>query len=86
MKEWVKLMNPGRDLLTEEHESFRGTVRAFLDREVVPFHAQWEKDGVVDREVWRKAGDKGLLCFDVAEEYGGPGVSDFRYNLVLAEE
>ena len=75
-----------RPLLDDEHEAFRRTVRAFLDKEVVPHHEQWEKDGQVSREVWAKAGEQGLLCFDVAEEYGGPGVADFRYNLVLAEE
>lgn len=47
---------------------------------------RWEAAGIVDREVWRKAGAAGLLCFDVAEEYGGAGVKDFRYNMVLAEE
>src|SRR4051794_12760489 len=73
-------------ILEQEHEAFRGTVRSFLDREVVPFHEQWEADGQVSREVWRKAGAQGLLCFDVEEAYGGPGVRDFRYNLVLAEE
>lgn len=70
----------------QEHEDFRGTVRAFLEREVVPHHEQWEKDGQVDRDVWRKAGEQGLLCFDVEEEYGGPGIKDFRYNMVVAEE
>ncbi|WP_110240483.1 acyl-CoA dehydrogenase family protein [Nocardioides gilvus] len=69
-----------------EHEDFRSTVRSFLEREVVPFHDQWEKDGQVDREVWRKAGAAGLLCLDVDEEYGGAGVADFRYTSVLAEE
>jgi alkylation response protein AidB-like acyl-CoA dehydrogenase len=70
----------------QEHEDFRATARAFLDKEVKPFHDQWEKDGQVDREVWRKAGAAGLLCFDVEEEYGGAGVKDFRYNVVLTEE
>ena len=70
----------------QEHEDFRGVVRAFLEREVVPFHDQWEKDGQVDREVWRKAGAAGLLCMDVEEEYGGPGIRDFRYNMVVSEE
>jgi alkylation response protein AidB-like acyl-CoA dehydrogenase len=70
----------------QEHEDFRATARAFLEREVKPFHDQWEKDGQVDREVWRKAGAAGLLCFDVDEEYGGAGATDFRYNVVLAEE
>ena len=70
----------------QEHEDFRRTARAFLDKEVVPFHEQWEKDGQVDRAVWTKAGAMGLLCFDVDEEYGGAGAKDFRYNMVLAEE
>ena len=69
-----------------EHEDFRRTVRAFMEREVVPFHAQWEKDGIVSREVWRKAGEAGILGFEVPEEYGGPGIKDFRYNAIVAEE
>jgi len=70
----------------QEHEDFRVSVRTFLEKEVVPFHDQWEKDGQVSREVWTKAGEAGLLCFDVDEEYGGAGVKDFRYNTVVAEE
>jgi len=73
-------------IYTQEHEDFRATVREFLEREVVPHHDQWEKDGQVSREVWIKAGAQGLLCFDVDEEYGGAGVKDFRYNMVVAEE
>src|SRR5690606_15539014 len=69
-----------------EHEDFRSTVCSFLEKEVVPFHAQWEEDGLVDRDVWLKAGAAGLLCLDVPEEYGGAGVRDFRYTAVLAEE
>ena len=68
------------------HEDFRQTARAFLEREVVPFHDQWEKDGIVPRSAWEKAGEAGLLCFDVEEEYGGPGIRDFRFNSVLHEE
>ncbi|HTW18148.1 MAG TPA: acyl-CoA dehydrogenase family protein [Nocardioides sp.] len=70
----------------QEHEDFRRTVRAFLEKEVVPFHEQWERDGQVDREVWRKAGEQGLLCFDVEEEYGGAGIADFRYNMIVSDE
>ena len=70
----------------QEHEDFRATARAFLEKEVKPFHDQWEKDGQVDRDVWLKAGAAGLLCFDVDEEYGAAGAKDFRYNVVLAEE
>ena len=73
-------------ILEQEHEDFRAVARAFFDHEVVPFHEQWERDGIVDREVWRRAGERGLLCFDVDEAYGGPGIADFRYNMVLAEE
>ncbi len=73
-------------LYAAEHEDFRKTVRTFLEREVVPHHDQWEQDGIVPRELWRKAGEAGLLCFDVPEEYGGPGVQDFRYNVILSEE
>jgi alkylation response protein AidB-like acyl-CoA dehydrogenase len=75
-----------RDLFTAEHEDFRKTARTFFEREVVPHHDQWEKDGIVPRDLWLKAGEAGLLCFDVAEEYGGPGVEDFRYNVILSEE
>lgn len=70
----------------QEHEDFRQSVRAFMEKEVVPHHEQWEKDGQVSREVWLKAGEAGLLCFDVEEEYGGAGVKDFRYNTIVAEE
>ncbi len=73
-------------ILEQEHEDFRRTARAFMEKEVQPFHEQWEKDGQVDRDVWRKAGEMGLLCFDVEEEFGGPGIKDFRYNMVMAEE
>jgi len=75
-----------REIFDADHEAFRQTVRGFLEREVVPHHEQWEKDGIVPRELWIKAGDLGLLSFDVDEEYGGPGVKDFRYNMVMAEE
>jgi alkylation response protein AidB-like acyl-CoA dehydrogenase len=77
---------PTRTLLEPEHEAFRRTVRSFIERDIAPHHERWEASGCVDRDVWTKAGEQGLLCFDVAEEYGGPGVSDFRYNMVLAEE
>ena len=75
-----------RDIFDDEHEAFRSAVGTFLDKEVVPFHDQWEKDGVVDREVWRKAGGQGLLGLQLPEEYGGGGTDDFRYNVVIGEE
>ncbi|MBM9459700.1 acyl-CoA dehydrogenase family protein [Nocardioides sp. zg-536] len=81
-----ELMPERPSIFETEHEDFRKSVRAFLEREVTPFHEQWEKDGHVDREVWRKAGETGLLGFDVPEEHDGPGIKDFRYNMILTEE
>ena len=78
--------HPCPTLYTSEHEDFRKTARTFYEREVIPHHDQWEQDGIVPRELWLKAGEAGLLCFDVPEEYGGPGVDDFRYNVILSEE
>ncbi len=74
-----------RTLFNEEHEMFRDSVRRFIEVEITPFHEQWEKEGVVPRELWNKAGAAGLLCCNVPEEYGGPG-ADFLYNVVLHEE
>src|SRR5688572_227050 len=68
------------------HEEFRALCREFLVREAVPHYDAWERAGIVDREVWRKAGAAGLLGMDVAEEYGGGGQKDFRFNAVLVEE
>jgi alkylation response protein AidB-like acyl-CoA dehydrogenase len=73
-------------LYEAEHEAFRAMVRDFLAKEVVPHHAGWEQAGVVDRSVWLKAGEQGLLGMDVPEQYGGGGVKDFRYNAILAAE
>ena len=75
-----------RAIFDQEHEAFREAVGTFLDKEVVPFHDQWERDGIVDREVWAKAGAQGLLGLQLNEEYGGGGTSDFRYNVVIGEE
>ncbi|MDG9701347.1 acyl-CoA dehydrogenase family protein [Streptomyces sp. DH37] len=75
-----------RRIFTEDHEAFRRTVRAFLEREVLPHYERWEREGVVDRDVWRAAGRQGLLGVAVPEEYGGGGADDFRYGTVLAEE
>jgi alkylation response protein AidB-like acyl-CoA dehydrogenase len=57
-----------RTLFSEEHEMFRESVRRFVEKEIVPYHDTWEKDGVVSRDVWRAAGIHGLLCCSVPEE------------------
>ena len=73
-------------LYEAEHEAFRDSVRAFVAEHVVPFHDQWERDGMVDRALWLEAGAQGLLGTDVPERYGGGGTADFRYNCVVDEE
>lgn len=75
-----------RPIFEHEHQMFRETVRAFIEKNVTPHHPDWEKQGHVSRQVWRKAGEMGFLCFDVSEEYGGAGIKDFRYNAVVTEE
>jgi acyl-CoA dehydrogenase len=74
-----------RTLYKEEHEIFRASVRSFIEREVAPHHAQWEKDGQVSRELWLKAGAAGFLCTGIPVEYGGAG-ADFLYAAILSEE
>ena len=74
-----------RTLFREEHDIFRASVRRFMEREIVPHHAQWERDGIVPREFWRKAGTAGLLCCTVPEEYGGAG-GDYLFDVVVCEE
>ncbi|MER5733962.1 acyl-CoA dehydrogenase family protein [Streptomyces sp. NPDC002138] len=72
--------------LEAEHLEFRSMVRDFTEKEIAPHHAAWEREGLVDREIWRKAGRLGLLGIDVPEEYGGGGVRDFRYQVIISEE
>lgn len=75
-----------RPIFEHEHQMFRETVRAFIDKNVTPHHPHWEKQGHVSREVWRKAGEMGFLCLDVPEQLGGSGIKDFRYNAIITEE
>ena len=74
-----------RTLFNADHAAFRDAFRRFVDKEVAPFHAQWEDDGYVDRELWRKAGANGYLCPTMPEAYGGAGV-DKLYSVVQMEE
>lgn len=74
-----------RTLFQEEHTIYREAIRRFIDTEISPYHAQWEEDGVVPREIWLKAGKTGLLCPSIPEEYGGAG-ADFLYSAVVYEE
>jgi acyl-CoA dehydrogenase len=74
-----------RTVFDSEHELLREQVRRFFEREVAPSYAQWEKQGFVPRDLWLKAGQAGILCTSVAEEYGGIG-ADRRYAAILLEE
>ncbi|WP_286975294.1 acyl-CoA dehydrogenase family protein, partial [Pseudomonas sp.] len=74
-----------RTIFSSDHELFRDSVRKFLEQDAVPFHAQWEKDGFIDRALWNKAGEAGMLCSHIPEEYGGIG-ADFLYSTVVIEE
>ncbi|PKO43627.1 MAG: acyl-CoA dehydrogenase [Betaproteobacteria bacterium HGW-Betaproteobacteria-3] len=74
-----------RTLFSPDHEAFRDSFRRFMDQEIAPFHADWEEQGCVDREVWRKAGANGFLCMTMPEAYGGAG-ADKLYSVVQMEE
>ena len=74
-----------RSVFNEDHEMFRDQVRRFVEAEITPNHAQWEKDGRVSREAWLKAGENRLLCAAMPEEYGGAG-ADFLFSMVVMEE
>ena len=74
-----------RTLFSQEHEMFRDTVRKFIEKEIAPYHAQWEHDGIVPRDLWLKAGEAGMLCCTIPEEYGGLGL-DYLFDVVVFEE
>ncbi|WP_441365731.1 acyl-CoA dehydrogenase family protein [Acinetobacter lwoffii] len=74
-----------RQLFTAEHEAFRETVRKFYEKEVIPHTERYESQQHVDRELWNKAGELGLLCATMPEEYGGSGVNRL-YSMILIEE
>jgi alkylation response protein AidB-like acyl-CoA dehydrogenase len=75
-----------RDIFTEDHAAFRDLVRSFIAKEITPHYEQWERDGVVSRDVWLAAGQAGLLGIEIDEQYGGGGSPDYRYYLILGEE
>jgi acyl-CoA dehydrogenase len=74
-----------RTLFNEDHEAFRDTVRKFIAKEIAPYHAQWEEDGIVPTQLWLKAGAAGMLCCTIPEQYGGLGL-DYLFDVVVFEE
>ena len=74
-----------RTLFSSDHEAFRDSFRKFIDKEIAPFHADWEEQGYVAREVWNKAGENGFLCMSMPEEFGGSD-ADKLYSVIQMEE
>ena len=70
---------------TEEHESFRQSFKEFLQKEVVPHIEKWEKEGKIERFIWKKVGEMGYFGLNTPEEYGGLGL-DLFYTLIFLEE
>jgi len=75
-----------RNTFEPEIQVFRDSVRYFVANEILPFHARREEEGMVPREIRKKAGEKGFLCMDVEEQYGGAGMADVRYDSIVIEE
>ncbi|MEZ5151852.1 acyl-CoA dehydrogenase family protein [Rhodococcus zopfii] len=75
-----------RTLFEADHEAYRETVREFLAREVEPNYERWEEDRLIDRSVYLAAGKAGILGLGVPEEFGGSGVTDFRFRHIVQEE
>jgi len=76
-----------REIFESEHDQYRDSVREFLARYATPFQEQWDKDGIIDKQLYVDAAKFGPIGFSVPEEFGGGGMSDdFRYNAIVAEE
>ena len=71
--------------MDDELEMFRDAAKRFIESEIVPNDARWREQHHVDRDIWNKAGEVGLLCTDIPAEYGGVG-GDARHEAVVAEE
>ncbi|WP_285019896.1 acyl-CoA dehydrogenase family protein [Novosphingobium sp. fls2-241-R2A-195] len=75
-----------RLIFAEEHDLFRASVARFMAAEVAPHAERWRREGIVEREVYRKAGDAGLLCLWADPAHGGAGVADLRFDQIVIEE
>lgn len=80
-----ELLQMPRRLFESEHDSFRQQIGRFIGERIVPFHREWEAQGCVPREIWREAGEIGMLCCTIPPEWGGLG-ADYRYTVVALEE
>ncbi|MFF5400584.1 acyl-CoA dehydrogenase family protein [Peribacillus butanolivorans] len=79
------LFNTNRPFYSQEHEMFRASLRKFIQKEVIPYYDEWEENGSIPRELYKKMGEQGFLCPQVDPAYCGLGL-DFGFNLVLSEE
>jgi alkylation response protein AidB-like acyl-CoA dehydrogenase len=77
---------PARTIFTAEHEAFRAAFREFLTREALPRVERWRSDGIIDREFWKLAAAQGFVLFSAPPEYGGLGITDYRFNAIIDEE
>ena len=75
-----------RPIFEEDHELFRGTFKQFVEKEMVPYNEIWEENGIVDRDLFQKAGESGFLGIDLPEKFGGGGITDYRFNQIMGEE
>ncbi|HEX4008512.1 MAG TPA: acyl-CoA dehydrogenase family protein [Solirubrobacteraceae bacterium] len=75
-----------RSLFEPEHVDFRESVRRFVAEEITPHQPQWERDGIVPRQLFAEAAGKGMLAIQVPDRYGGAGIDDFRFNQIVSEE
>ncbi|MEU6261147.1 acyl-CoA dehydrogenase family protein [Streptomyces sp. NPDC047043] len=75
-----------RTVFDKDHESFREVVRTFAERTLAPRHEEMLERKSIARDIWREAGELGILGLSVPEEYGGSGAGDFRFNAVADEE
>ncbi len=75
-----------RTIFTDEHDMFRDAFRRFVDKEITPHVADWERNGVVDRALFTAAGANGFLALQAPPEFGGGGTKDFRFNAIIGEE
>ncbi|MGW7516009.1 acyl-CoA dehydrogenase family protein [Streptomyces sp. NPDC054796] len=75
-----------RTVFNEDHEAFRQTIRDFIESEVVPYYQEWQEQGYVPRDLYKKLGELGIFGIEVPEEYGGAGETSFKFNAVITEE